>query len=439
MGQHERIQRTRVTIPYVPRPQFVPFHNRTQRWAWIVAHRRYGKTVGCINDLIKDALTCPHKDPRAAYIAPYYRQAKDVAWNYLKFFAMHVPGADPHESELRVDFPNGGRVRLYGADNYDAMRGIYLDSAVLDENGDMNPKVFPEVIRPALSDRKGRATFIGTPKGRNGFYEIGHGSAENSIAGALNSPHEWFSLILKASETGIIAQSELDDARAMMTPEQYAQEYECSFDAAIVGSYYGKDLADLQSSGRITGVPWDKSLLVDTAWDLGIDDQTSVWFFQIVGHEVRVIDHYSVNNQGLDETAKVVRSKPYTYGMHYLPHDIEIRELMSGKSRRDSLEGLGVRPINVGVRMDPVERVNATRMLLPRCIFDAMKCKQGIESLKHYRREYDDKNKTFKARPLHDWSSHDADAFGEYAANFRERSLVSRPATPGRARVGMVA
>jgi phage terminase large subunit len=155
MGRHERIERRQVLIPYTPRPQFLPYHNRTERWAWIVAHRRFGKTVGCINELVKGALVCTKPDPRFAYIAPLYTQAKDVAWGYLKHFTAGIPGVTAHESELRVDLPNGGRVRLYGAENYDRMRGIYLDGAILDEYGDMDPRVWPEVIRPALSDRQG--------------------------------------------------------------------------------------------------------------------------------------------------------------------------------------------------------------------------------------------------------------------------------------------
>jgi len=432
MGRHERV---RVVIPYTPRPQFLAYHNRTERWACIVAHRRAGKTVACINDLIKAALTCTKPNPRFAYLAPFYAQAKDVAWQYLKQFAMPIPGTESNESELRVDFPNGARIRLYGADNYERLRGIYLDGLILDEYADMDPNAWSEVIRPALSDRQGWATFIGTPKGRNGFYDIWAGNTETGWVGALNSD-DWFSLMLKASETGFLADEELRDARQAMTPEQYAQEYECSFDAAIVGAYYGRDIADLQERGQITAVPFDRATTVDTAWDLGLDDATAIWFFQTVGREIRVIDYYEVNNQGLDETTRVVLSKPYVYGTHYLPHDIAIRELISGTSRKETLEGLGLKNINVGVKCNPVERINATRMILSRCVFDETRTKRGLEVLKNYRREWDDKRKTFRERPLHDWSSHGADAFGEFAVNYRAKSTnVARI----RQRIGTVA
>lgn len=421
-----------IDLGYRPRPQFVPFHKREQRWAAIVAHRRCGKTVACIMDLIDAALRSTKQSPRFAYIGPYYSQTKAVAWDYMKQFTHVIPGVAINESELRVDFPNGARVRLFGAENFNALRGLYLDGVVLDEYADMDPRVWPEVIRPALSDRKGWAVFIGTPKGRNGFYDIWAGNAETGWPGATESG-DWFDLMLRASETGIIDDDELRDARQTMTPEQFAQEYECSFDAAIIGSYYGRDLSDLESQQRITNVPWERQLSVDTSWDLGIDDATAVWFFQTVGNEIRVIDHYEVNDQDLVSTAKVLLGKPYAYGTHYLPHDIAIRELISGSSRQEALEGVGIRPINVGTRADPAERINAVRMILPRCIFDAQKCKRGLEALKNYRRDWDDKRKTFRTQPCHDWSSHSADAFGEFAVNYRTKVHNATIAYPKRA------
>lgn len=421
----------RVVIPYAPRAQFLKYHLRDQRWACIVAHRRAGKTVACINDLLKRAIECQKSDPRFAYIAPFYTQAKDVAWQYLKKFALVIPGSEANESELRVDLPGGRRIRLYGAENYDRLRGLYLDGVVLDEYADMDPRVWPEVIRPALSDRKGWATFIGTPKGRNGFYDIYQGNPETGWIGAVNSD-DWFDLIMKASETKIVDPGELADARQAMTPEQFEQEYECSFDAAIIGAYYGKDISELERQQRITTVPWERAVSVDTSWDLGLDDATSIWFYQTVGREIRVIDYYEVNNQGLDETVKHILSKPYTYGTHYMPHDIDVRELISGKSRKATVEGLGLKGINVGVKADPVERINAARMMLPKCLFDSKNCKRGLESLKNYRREWDDKRKTFRQNPLHDWSSHGSDAFGEFAVNYRAKAAVSKIQYPRR-------
>ena len=365
-----------IELGYTARPQFIPFHCRKERWACLVFHRRGGKTVACIADLIDHALRCPRKDGRYAYIAPFFAQAKDVAWSYLKQYTAAIPGITHNESELRVDFPhNGARIRLYGADNYERMRGLYLDGVVLDEYADMDPQAWAAVIRPALSDRKGWATFIGTPKGRNNFYDIWSGSTENGWPGAVNSP-DWYSVLMKASESGLIDAAELKDAQATMSPELYNQEYECSFDAAIVGAFYGREIAALEAEKRIMAVPYERGIPVDTGWDLGLDDATAVWFFQTVGREIRVIDYLEVNNQALDETAKALIAKPYVYGTHYLPHDIAIRELISGKARKDVLESMGIKPISAGVNMVGAieERINATRMMLSKCVFDAVKC-----------------------------------------------------------------
>jgi hypothetical protein len=352
-------------------------------------------------DLVDAALRCKLEDPRFAYVAPYYAQAKDVAWGYLKRFTAPIPGAESNEAELRVDFPNGGRVRLYGADNYDRMRGIYLDGVVLDEPADMHPAAWPEVIRPRLSDRKGWAAFIGTPKGRNDFFSIREEAKRN--------PAEWYYLELKADETGILSEEELADARKQLTPEQYAQEYLCSFDAAIIGSYFGKELADAERDGRICEVPYDPALPVNTAWDLGIGDSTAIWFWQIGPEGLRVIDCYENHGQNLAHYAAELKSRPYDYGDDYVPHDAKVRDMSTGRTRIETLIQLGRKP-----RLVPEQKlmdgINAVRVSIPRMRFDAEKCALGLEALRQYRTEYDEKAKVYKNTPKHDWTSHFADA-----------------------------
>lgn len=400
-----------VIIPYAPRRQFADFHARKQRWAIIVAHRRAGKTVACINDLVRAAVCCPRPEPRFAYIAPQFNQAKDIGWSYLHYYGGYVPGADFNESELRVDFPNGGRVRLYGADNPDRMRGIYLDGAVLDEPAQMKPRLFPEIIRPALSDRAGWATFIGTPKGKNDFFDIWQSADE-----------EWYQLMLKASQTGIVPESELASARKMMTADQYEQEYECSFDAAIIGAIYGKEMKEAQAAGRIKNVPYEPRLMVSTAWDLGKGNSTAIWFAQASGSEVRVIDYYEASGAGLDHFVKVIKEKPYIYDEHILPHDIMVSDLSAGTgvTRLDILKGLGVSNTRVLERIGLEDGINAARMMLPRCYFDETKCARGLEALRQYQYEWVDDAKRFSKLPKHDWASDPADSFRYLALGLRE-------------------
>lgn len=413
--------REEIDLGYRAREQFVPFHKRTQRWSVIVAHRRAGKTVACVCDLIDAAICSDKKNPRFAYIAPLYKQAKTVAWDYLKEYGLKVPGAVPNESELRVDFPNGGRVRLFGSDNPDALRGIYLDGVIFDEAADGSPRVFPEIIRPALSDRKGWAAWIGTPKGQNDFFDLWEHAKVNP---------DYFPLMLKASMTGLIDHEELADARRQMTPEQYQQEYECSFQAAIIGAYFGREMEAADNEKRIAENIYDPSLEVHTAWDLGISDHTSIWFYQQDGLSVRLVDYYASNGFGLDHYAGVLRDRGYRpgnergykYGRHSLPHDAEVRELGTGRTRLETLRGLGI-DANIVRKLNVEDGINAVRKILPRCWFDRDKCAEGIKALRQYRKEWDDVRKVFNERPLHDWASHPADAFRYLAVGLEEPRL----------------
>jgi phage terminase large subunit len=392
----------RIELGYRARSQFLPFHLRQQRWAVIVAHRRAGKTVACVMDLLDHAIRSDKERPRYAYVAPLLKQAKTVAWDYLKQYGLKYPGATAHESELRLDLPNGGQVRLFGSDNPDALRGIYLDGLVLDEAADTSPRVFNEILRPTLSDRGGWCVWIGTPKGQNDFYDLWET--------AKADPERYFTLRLRASETGIVPPEELADMRRSMTPEQYQQEAECSFQAAIVGAYYGREMQKAEDEGRMVKRLYDPTMQVHTAWDLGIHDQTSIWCYQQAGYEIRLIDYYASDGFGFDHYAKVLQDKGYKYGRHYLPHDVKVKELGTGRSRLETLAGLG---INADVvRMLNVEDgINAVRRILPRCWFDSEKCAEGIKALRQYRRDWDDTRKVFYERPYHDWSSHPADAF----------------------------
>ena len=369
----------------------------------MVAHRRAGKTVAALNGLIRSALTCPLPDPRCAYVAPYLKQAKGVAWDYLKYYAGVVPGVEFNEAELRADFPNNGRIRLFGADNPDALRGLYFDDVDCDEFGDWDPRAWTEVIRPALSDRKGRATFTGTPRGKNTFYDLRQKAAGGAPGWAL-----WE---LRASATGLLGADELADARDGMSEAEFRREYECDFNAAIEGAFYAREMNAAEADKRIGRVPIDPILKVDTWWDLGIDDATAVWFTQEVGQEKRIVDYLEVSGEGLPQIVKRLEAKDYRYGRHVLPHDAEARELGTGVSRVETLKRLGLRDIYIVPAQEVADGINAVRLMLARCWFDAERCARGIEAMKQYRREWDGKRQVWRERPLHDWTSHAADAF----------------------------
>ncbi len=273
---------------YAPRPHQARLHAGLKRFNVLVAHRRFGKTVFCINELIAKAAANTRPEPRYAYVAPLLTQAKDVAWEYLKRYTAPIPGAAAHESELRVDLPGGGRIRLYGADNADRLRGLYFDGVVLDEYALMHPRIWPEVIRPALTDRGGWAIFIGTPMGRNQF---------SALYQAAQYQPDWLAVRFRASETAVIPAAELETARRSMSEEQFAQEFECSFDAAVPGAYFARHIKSAERNGRICRVPWDPRLPVHTAWDLGIDDATTIWFCQQAGPEIRLIDYLRIERR----------------------------------------------------------------------------------------------------------------------------------------------
>jgi hypothetical protein len=402
-------------VPYSARAAFDGLHERKQRWAIVVAHRRAGKTVACINQLIRAATICKRPNPRFAYIAPHLNQAKDIAWTYLRDYTECYDNARTiNASELWVElYSNRAQIRIYGADNPDRLRGIYLDGAVLDEYGDMDANLWPQVIRPALSDRKGWAILVGTPKGRNRFYDIWT---------AAEADKDWLRLSLKASATGLIDAHELADVRKAMSDDEYAQEYECSFEAAVKGAYYGREMnaAEAADPPRITSVPYDPRLPVHTAWDLGMADSTVIWFVQVHGGETRLIGVLKGEGVGLDWYAKRLAERDWHWGNHYLPHDAEVRELGTGKSRREVLEGLGIRT-TICPNIPTEDGIQAVRMLLPTCWFDKVTCAPGIEALRMYRREYDEKRQEFRTRPLHDWTSHYADALRYFAVGHSNR------------------
>jgi phage terminase large subunit len=391
----------------------------------LVCHRRFGKTVLGVNVNQQTATMCEKPRPRVAYIGPTYTQGKAVAWDYMQHYARPIPGVGLNQSELRIDYPNQGQARIFGADNPDALRGIYLDRAVLDEFGLHPAKTFSEVIGPTLVDRGGSALFLGTPNGKNQFYEIAQHAKERQAAG----DPDWFYAEYKASQTGLLDADYLAQARSLMTPDEYAQEFECSFEAAVKGAIFAKELEQARAQGRICAVPLDPILPVDTDWDLGVGDATAIWFSQrLRSGDVRVVDYYEASGEGLPHYVEVLRQKGYTYGEHWAPHDIQVKEFTGdGRSRLEVARSLGI-AFHVTPKLPIEEGIHAARMLLPLCYFDQQRTKAGLEALQHYRRDYNQRLNEFKATPVHDWASHGADAFRYMAVRMKVPPGEAEPA-----------
>ena len=411
-----------IEIPYAPRPQQFNLHADPSRFKICVSHRRWGKSVYAITELLRKALEIQteRSDGRFMYLAPYYRQAKQVAWDYLCYYTRDIPGTKINQSELRVDLINGSRIRLAGAgDDPDALRGIFLDGIVLDEYADMSPRVWSEICRPALVDRKGWAIFIGTPKGKNHFWQLYENAEKDK---------EWTRYLFKASETGVVAPEELVAARKEMGEDEFQQEFECSWSAAIKGSYYGSIIEEAESDGRVSKVEVDPALPVHVAWDLGISDSCSLWFFQVTMGEVRFVDFYEHSGVGLEHYVKVMEQKGYWYGDDWLPHDAKVRELGTGRTRAETLVNMGRRP-RIVTNHKVEDGINAARLLLHHCWFDELNCEQGINSLRSYQREWDDVKRVFRKTPLHNWASHAADSF-RYAS-MAYRNIQPEKKVPG--------
>ena len=401
----------KIVIPYKPRKHQKEVHNKLKRFNVLVCHRRFGKTVLCINEILKKAMQNTLPRPRYYYLAPTYSMAKRTAWDYLKEYTGVLPNVTYHETELRADLPNGARIQLLGCERPDSLRGLYIDGVILDEVAQMPPRLWTEIIRPALSDREGWMVAIGTPQGHNAFFDL---------YDYANHQEGWYAETFKSSETGIISDLELNEAKHLMPEEVYEAEFECSFDSAAIGSIYAKGLTKAEEDGRITKVPYQTDIKVNTFWDLGMQDKTAIWFVQIKGSAFHIIDYYENSGESLEFYASVLDEKKYLYDTHYLPHDANVRELGTGVSRVETAQSLGMRT-SIVPKLSIDDGINAVRMLLSRCWFDHEKCKDGLDALRQYRWAVSDKGEV-KNRPEHSWCSHAADAFRYFAVGNNQSS-----------------
>jgi phage terminase large subunit len=411
-------QTTEVILPFTPRAWQIPLIECRSRSIVAVVHRRAGKSTAFVWRGLRKALTegrghlAPSKrnlradPPRVVHVLPAQVMWKRTGlWDKVVRASEGIPGARAMKSEMRIELPNGGVYQCGGMDRPDSYRGSYADELIEDEADDVIASGLDMVVEPMLSDYSGSRVRIGTPKGNGRLAAAYDAAAEDPQSSRFLLPYQ---------VTGALEPAQVERLRLTLDEEEFAQEMECSFTAPNSGSYYGKWLDAAIADNRVCRVLYDPKLPVHTAWDLGMDDSTALWFFQrSPGGEWRFLEYHEDHGVGLDVYAKLLRERPYVYGKHYLPHDVEVRELTNGgQSRRMFLKGLGVNPIVVVPAANPADRVSASRNILPRAWFDAKGCERGLKMLRAYRRQWNEHMGIWRAEPVHDGASHCADAFG---------------------------
>ena len=416
----------RVILPFAPRVWQMPLINDTNPRIVAVVHRRAGTSTGLMWRGLKRGLTERKPLPRVVHILPYGVMWKRTGlWDQVMRAADAIPGAVIRKSDAAIRLPNGGLYQCGGADNPDSWRGGYADEVIIDEFDDTPISMVPLVIEPMLADRDGTLVRSGTPKGR-GLLQAAYDRARATPG--------YSAYLLDYTKTGALSAAAIARLKQEMTEEEFAQELECSFEAPNSGSYYGKLLGAADTEGRICRVLYDPALPVHTGWDLGMDDSTGIWWFQISPRgEWRWLEYYEHSGVGLDHYAKIVSEKPYVYGKHYMPHDVEVRELtMGGRSRRQYLLGLGLRPIQVVPAANPADRVQAVRSVLPKSWFEATGCAAGLAKLRGYRRQWNEKMGVWSNDAVHDGASHCADAAGTGVQGAKDPQNAAPPATPAK-------
>lgn len=376
------------------------------------------------------------------HVMPSLKQAKLVAWDMLKDFASPIPGVKINNSDLEVTYPTGNKLRLIGADDPDSLRGPALSGLSLDEYSQIPAKAFGEVLSKALGDHLGYCIFSGTIKGKDQLYR--------AYEAAKDDP-DWYAVwqdidVSLATEAGptltALKRAMEDDLRlvlqGVMTRDEFDQEWYLSADAAIQGAFYAKEMAAAKSEGRITRVPVDGTIPVDTDWDLGMDDSTAIWFSQSLrSGEIRLVDYYEASGEGLPHYVKILSERGYVYGKHYPPHDIAVRELGTGKSRKETAASLGLTFADPPGALSLVDGIDATRLVLARCWFDEIKTAKGIEALRQYRKAFNVRMQEFTGTPIHNVFSHGADALRGLAVRHqlprehRAEALRRRPPLTG--------
>jgi hypothetical protein len=406
-----------------------------KRFFYQIWHRRSGKDRSDIADTVPRRLI---KDPcLVKYVYPTLVMGRENLWDGIAGDGMryrdHIPdfirSGAPNETLMKIPIVGNSLFQVGGSDHPDSLRGGNPKLIVFSEWAEQDPYAW-DVVEPILRENDGIAVFNTTPKGDN--------HARSLLEYAKTQGDEWYIDLLTAEDTGVWTPGQLEDLRDKIVKRfeaqgrsrseaeaYFEQEYMCSFKSPVIGAYYGEAIRRAEKEGRITLVPHHEGLSVDTWWDLGIDDSMTIWFSQTVGQEIHFMDYYENSGEGLAHYAQVMQQKGYLYGRNYGPHDISVRELGTGKSRLEIARSLGIR-FEVAPMLDIDDGINACRTIFSQCWFDKDKCHRGINALKNYRKEWDEKNKVFRNKPKHDWSSHGADGFRTFGVCYKRNTVIPR-------------
>lgn len=414
--------RQSIALPFAPREWQAPLMRDEAKRIVAVVHRRAGKSTALMWRGIRRCLVERKPLPRVVHILPYsVMWSRTGLWDQLVDGVRAIPGAEVRKASMSIAFANGSTYQCGGADNQDSWRGGYADECILDEFDDTPPTMVPLVVEPMLADRGGVLVRSGTPKGR-GLLQAAYDRARTTPG--------YSSYLLDYTKTNVLPDDAIQRLRQEMTDEEFAQELGCSFNTPNSGTYYGRMMQDAEDEGRIGLVPHEPTLRVWTAWDLGIDDSTAIWFLQTTrAGEWRLIDYIEGSGEALEYYVRLLQQRNYVYERHLLPHDAEVRELGSGRTRTETLHGLGVKPARVVRQHSVADGIQAVRSVLPRCWFDAARCALGIRALRNYRREWNEGAQTWRSSPVHDHASHGADSMRYLALGVRdnERRPLAEP------------
>ena len=390
-----------------------------------VWHRRAGKDLFGLNLIIFSAITTTAGT--YWHIFPTYNQGKKAIWSesditgrkYLDYIPKEIIKSI-NQQEMKIEFINGSVYQIVGSDNVDALRGAGIKGAVFSEYAEQRPTAW-EVIQPMLMATNGWALFNFTPKGHNHAYELWEMSKKND---------NWFNQLLTVEDTKeqVFTNEQIEQIKQEFiqrgkTLDLFNQEYYCSFNSAIEGAYYSEQIKRAKEEGRIANLSYESNLLVDTWWDLGVNDTTAIWFTQQLSNEIRIIDYLEDNGKGLNYYIKELKAKPYIYNTHNAPHDIRVREFTSGRSRYDIAWDLGIK-FDLVPNIPRSDGINAARAIFNKCIFEENKCKKGLLALQNYKKEFDEIRNCFKDKPLHNWASNGADAFRYLAVGIKEKQFI---------------